>query len=87
VLTWGRITGADDCGDGIDTVDVIQALVDLDKLPACKLVTDGSNELKLPDEREDPIDKLVTCGIDKDEGTEPKLLDAIPVGPSIDEAK
>jgi hypothetical protein len=48
---------------------------------------DGSNELELLDEREDPIDKLVTCGIGKDEVTEPKLLEAIPVEPSKGEAK
>ena len=39
------------------------------------------------DEREDPIDKLVTCGSDKDEDTEPKLLEAIPVEPNEDEAE
>ncbi|PMD63424.1 uncharacterized protein K444DRAFT_716508 [Hyaloscypha bicolor E] len=73
---------------GVDTEwHIAPALVDLDKLPVCKLVTDGSNELELLDEGEDPIDKLVTCGIDKDEGTEPKLLEAIPVEPNKDEAQ
>lgn len=48
---------------------------------------DGSNELELLDEREDPIDRLVTCGIGKNEVTEPKLLKAIPVEPSKGEAK
>ena len=38
------------------------------------------------DKREDPIDKLVTCGSDKDEDTEPKLLEAISVEPNEDEA-